>query len=309
MRRTARESKMTPKVTIGVCVRNCAGTVSQALNSIAAQDFPHELMETILVDDGSQDDTLQVLEKWASTSDIKTRVFHDKWHGMGHVRNKVVDCALGEYIVWIDDGIIVSKDYVRRLVSFIEKHPEVGITKGKFWMSPGPTHVATLEIYSRGVGGIKPRKNNTVRSLGTGASIYRLKAIRQVGGFDERFTGYGEDWDLEIRIKEAGWSLIVTDCWWRHQERAGLTYNRLWANGVKRGYDLHRVDVKNKGLIKLYRMSPPAALLSGLLDIPLLYRNVRNRLVLLLPLHSVLKATAWYWGYSKARRNADHSRR
>jgi glycosyltransferase involved in cell wall biosynthesis len=299
---------MRPAVTIGVCVRNCAKTVSSTLNNIAIQDFPHEFMETILVDDGSQDNTLQVLETWALNAEIKTRIFHDKWRGMGHIRNEVVNNALGEYIVWIDNDLTVSRDYVRKLVSFMDKHPEVGIAKGKFWMSPGPTRVATLEIYSRGVGGIKPRDKNTVRSLGTGGSIYRLKTIRQVGGFDEKFTGYGEDWDLETRIRKAGWSLEVTECWWRHQEGPDLTYNRLWANGVKRGCDFRIFDIKNKGLTKLYRMSPPAAWLSGLIDIPFLYKNVKNRLVLLLPLHSVLKAAAWYWGYFKAGQNARHLR-
>jgi len=48
---------MKPIATIGVCVRNCEATIKEVINSIINQDFPHELMEVIIVDDGSEDRT------------------------------------------------------------------------------------------------------------------------------------------------------------------------------------------------------------------------------------------------------------
>ena len=46
-----------PKVTIGVCARNCETTIGEAVESIIMQDYPHELIEVIFVDDGSTDGT------------------------------------------------------------------------------------------------------------------------------------------------------------------------------------------------------------------------------------------------------------
>jgi len=45
---------MKPRVTIGVCVRDCEDFIGEATDSIVNQDFPHDLIEVIFVDD-SQD--------------------------------------------------------------------------------------------------------------------------------------------------------------------------------------------------------------------------------------------------------------
>ena len=53
---------MKPKVTVGMCVKNCAATIKEAIESVLNQDFPHELMELIIVDGNSEDETLSI--KW-----------------------------------------------------------------------------------------------------------------------------------------------------------------------------------------------------------------------------------------------------
>jgi cellulose synthase/poly-beta-1,6-N-acetylglucosamine synthase-like glycosyltransferase len=59
-----------PKVTIGICGKNCAGLVGPALESVAKQDFPHKLMEIVFVDGGSTDTTLKVVQNHLSQMDI-----------------------------------------------------------------------------------------------------------------------------------------------------------------------------------------------------------------------------------------------
>lgn len=51
---------MKPKVTVGICVRNCENYIKDAINSILDQDFPHEFMELIFADDGSEDNTFSI---------------------------------------------------------------------------------------------------------------------------------------------------------------------------------------------------------------------------------------------------------
>jgi GT2 family glycosyltransferase len=94
--------------------------------------------------------------------------------------------------------------YVRKLVIFIEQHPEAGITKGKQSLEPGGNLLATLEAYLRAVSSIVDYKSEKTRSkaLGTGGSIYRVEAIEQVGGFDQNIRGYGEDWDVEMQSEQ-----------------------------------------------------------------------------------------------------------
>jgi glycosyltransferase involved in cell wall biosynthesis len=294
---------MKPKVTIGVCVRNCSNTIKQTIESIIQQNFPHELMEIIFVDDGSDDDTLKIIKEYASKIDITTKIFHDDWMGIGHARNKVIKNANGDYIIWVDGDMVISKDFVKKQVYFMEHNLNVGIAKGQYQFSCGPNLVSTLEIYSRIIGYAKSLNGNKPRHLGTGACIYRLKAIAQAGGFDDNIKGYGEDWDAELRVRAAGWSFGKTTAQWRDYERLGTTYNRLWQRYVKRGFDVYYVCQKNKGLIKFHRMLPPATFLAGLLDAISAYKCVRKKVVFLLPFHYAFRAAAWCLGFIKAKYN------
>ena len=292
---------MKPKVTVGVCVRNCEDFIKEAVDSIIDQDFPHELMEIIFLDDGSKDNTLSIIQNYASRINIKTKVFYGMWKGLGEARNSVVNNAEGDYIIWVDGDMVLSRDFVRKQVEFMEYNPSVGIAKGRYGLNSGPNIVSTLEIYSRGADKMIDFNKDKSRSLGTGACIYRLEAIRQAGGFDKNIKGYGEDWDAECRVRAAGWKLQTSEAQWRDYERLGLSYGELWRRYVRRGNDLYYFSRKNKGLLKLHRMLPPAGLLSGLRYSLILYKTIHKKLVFLLPFHHMFKTTAWCWGFTKAK--------
>jgi len=291
-----------PKVTIGICVRNCEVYIKDAINSILEQDFPHEFMELIFVDDGSEDKTLSIIEDFASNISISTRVFHTAWKGLGHARNIVVANAKGDYIVWVDGDMVLSKDFVRKLIEFMEKRPKLGIAKGKQSIGHGGNLLATLETCSRAAGRIVNYRSEKARSkaLGTGGAIYRLEAIKQIGGFDENLRGYGEDWDAEIRIRAADWILDVVDVEFYDYERRKLTWKRLWQRYWLRGYYTHCFLHKNSGLISHCKMFPPAAFVAGLIHSRKLYKLTNQRIVFLLPLQNLFKMSAWYAGFIKS---------
>jgi glycosyltransferase involved in cell wall biosynthesis len=295
-----------PKVTIGVCVRNCAPTIREAIDSIIAQDFPHKLMEVIFVDDGSEDETLSIIKEYVLKMEIPTKVFHTSWKGLGYARNIVVANATGEYILWVDGDMLLSRDFVRKLVEFTDQHPRVGIAKGKQALEPGGNSLATLETYSRAIGRMVDYDSEKARlkALGTGGSIYRVEVIRQVGGFDTNLRGYCEDWDLELRIRKAGWSLRTVETKFFDYERHGLTWKSLWSRYWLRGYYTHYFIHKNKGTIKHYRMFPPAAFLLGLLHAHKLFKMTHLKMVFLLPLQYLFKMTAWYFGFIKGHLNS-----
>lgn len=291
-----------PKVTIGVCVKNGAATIREAIESIIAQDFPHELMELIFVDDGSEDNTLSVIQERVSRINIPAKVFHSSWRGLGHARNMVAANAEGDYILWVDGDMVLARDFVRKLVKFMEQHPEVGITKGEQALEPGGNLLATLETYARAAGRMVDYQSEKARSkaLGTGGSIYRIEALTQVGGFDENLRGYNEDWDIEIRARSAGWSLLTTNAKFLDYERHGLTWKSLWSRYWLRGYYTHYFLHKNRGLLKHYRMFPPAAFLLGLLHAHKLFKLTNEKKVFLSPFQYAFKMTAWYFGFTRS---------
>ena len=295
-----------PVVTIGVCVKNSASTICESIDSILSQDFSHELMEIIFVDDGSQDNTLSVIQEIISKINISAKVIHTEWRGLGYARNLVVNGARGDYIVWVDGDMVLSTDYVGKLVEFMEQNPKVGIAKGEYALIPGANWIATLEIFSRAAGK-KVNFNYTTRAqsraVGTGGSIYRIEAIRQTKGFDKNLKGYGEDWDAEYGIRAAGWMLNTIDVTFRDYERYGITWKALWKNYFRRGYDLYSFSRKNKGMIKFSKMQPLAAFVSGFFHSLKIYKLTHQKKVFLLPLQYTFKMTAWSLGFIRSHLN------
>lgn len=291
-----------PKVTIGICVRNCEDYLKEAIESILEQDFPHELMKLVFVDDGSEDDTLSTIKEYISKIDIPAEVFHTSWKGLGHARNMVIANAEGNFILWVDGDMVIAKNFVRKLVEHMEQHPEVGITKGKQKAETGANMLGTLESFSRAAGRMVDYQSEKARTkaLGTGGAIYRTEIFSHVKGFDENLRGYGEDWDLEMRVKSCGWPLCTIEADFFDYERHGMTWKNLWSRYSVRGYHTHYFLHKNKGLIKHYRMFPPAAFLAGILHARKLYKLAKQKKFFLLPLQYFFKNTAFYYGYIRS---------
>jgi glycosyltransferase involved in cell wall biosynthesis len=295
-----------PKVTIGVCVRNCEKTISEAIESIIIQDYPHELMEVIFVDDGSEDRTFEVIKDYLAKMDMNVKVFRHKWKGIGFSRNVVLKNANGDHIIWIDGDMKIPSNYTRKLVEFMDKHPNVGIAKGKQSLKKGANLLGTLETYSRAASRMVNYKSPKAKykSLGTGGATYRVKALQQVGEFDENLRGYYEDFDIELRMKTFGWTLDTVDIEFSDYERQKIYWKDLWIKYWLRGYYAHHFVHKHNGAIKLYKMSPILAFIAGLLSSIKLYQLKHQTFVFLLPFHFFFKFCAWNLGFLASYLNA-----
>ena len=285
------------KVTIGLCVRDGETQVQEAIKSIIDQDFPHEFMEAIFVDDGSSDKTLSILNSYLPRMDMETTIFHHEWKGLGYSRNVVVDNAKSEYIVWVDCDMRLSKDFVRKHVEFMKNNPKVGIGKGKYGLYNVASLVGILENMYSVTNDLRDGKEITA-SFGTGGSIYRVKSIRQVGGFEPRIRRGGEDTDAEHRLSEAGWLLCKTQGVFYEMGRK--TWKGIWREYFGRGYDGNYVARKNgvyamSGLLKMF---PPAAILDEVLRSFVAYKLTNRKDVFLLPFHWAFKRTAWCLGFA-----------
>jgi glycosyltransferase involved in cell wall biosynthesis len=296
------EGSTYPEVTVGVCVRNCEISITDAINSIMNQDYPHNRMKVVFVDDGSEDCTLSIIKDRIPRMDIPAFVLHTCWKGVGSARNTVLANAEGEYILWVDGDMVLSKDFLRKLVDFMEENQETGIVKGRQALVRGRNLLATLETYSRATGRMVDYQSRKGRfkAVGTGGALYRMKAVRSVGRFDESLKGYNEDWDIELRLRKAGWSMHTVEVSFHDYERYGLTWKALWSKYWLRGYYTHYFLHKNKGLIRHYRMFPPAASLSGLLSSFALFKLTGQKAVFLLPTQYAFKMTAWYFGFVRS---------
>jgi glycosyltransferase involved in cell wall biosynthesis len=287
------------KVTIGMCIKNSESTIKQAVESVLNQDFSHDLMELIIVDGYSQDNTLEIVKEALKDKNIRVVIFRER-EGLGRARQIVVDNANGEYILWVDGDMILSKDFVKKQVEFMDNNPTAGIAKGKYGIiinSENKSMVAFLEdlefiLSTQHVGEVN------AKVLATSGCIYRTKAIREVGGFDSSIRGVGEDMDAENRIKAAGWKLYITSAVF--QEIRRKSWRALWDEYVWHGMGAWNLFQKNKHLINLYKIFPLVTIINKLFQISTAYKLTHRKIVIILPFHYIFKRIAWFLGFLKS---------
>ena len=110
---------MSPLVSIGISVYNCQATIGSAFRSILNQTY--ENWELILIDDGSQDDTLTIIKQF---NDDRIRIYSDgRNRGLPGRLNEAVALSQGKYFARMDGDDICYPTRLASQVDFLEKNP------------------------------------------------------------------------------------------------------------------------------------------------------------------------------------------
>lgn len=99
-------------VSIIIPVYNMEKYLDECIISIVNQTFQN--IEIILIDDGSTDASLDICMKW-SKSDSRIQVWHQNNRGVSSARNKGIEMAKGEYLLFVDADDYVDEEYVQSL--------------------------------------------------------------------------------------------------------------------------------------------------------------------------------------------------
>jgi glycosyltransferase involved in cell wall biosynthesis len=292
-------------VTIGICVRNGELSIGDAIESINTQSYPRSLMELIVADDGSSDGTLQVVKNRISKSDISCRIFSFDEKGLGYARNMVVQNAKGKYLIWVDSDNILTKDFVKKQVEFMEKNPNVGMASGMIWFPEQANIVLKLELaplIAKYHGHVFWNNQEVTKLPGTAGMICRTDLLRQIGGFDKTITGAGEDQDVATRILNLGWYIRRTDVLFYETHGGMTTLKQLWDKYVWYGLSAFPLYHRSLYKISILFMNPLAGLLSGLKVAKAAYPILYKKSVFLSPLHYQFKMFAYLKGFNTAKK-------
>ena len=126
-------SPVISKVDIAICTWNRDALLAQTLDSVLNLCVPDSVSLTVLiVDNNSVDDTPAVIESFSARIGAQTSVVALRESNQGHTfsRNTAIDAATGELLLWTDDDVIVSPNWVELYVAAAENDAETS-----FWGS------------------------------------------------------------------------------------------------------------------------------------------------------------------------------
>lgn len=153
-----------PKITVITASYNAENTIEQTISSIVNQNYPN--IEYVIVDGGSTDGTVSIIEKYASSYNIKWVSEPDQ--GLYDALNKGVQMATGDYIEIIGaDDAIVSAEIISQVVR--EMNPNTDVFAGQVWYvdedskKQSPYTNASMRNRSTYRGGMSPHAAMFVR--------------------------------------------------------------------------------------------------------------------------------------------------
>ena len=115
-------------ISVVIPAYNYAKTLPRAVESVISQ--LDENSELVVIDDGSSDDTPQVIETLLATQPRGFRALRKKNGGLASVRNRGIREARGDYLVFLDADDEMAPGALEALVQHIEQHPETRMVIG-----------------------------------------------------------------------------------------------------------------------------------------------------------------------------------
>jgi glycosyltransferase involved in cell wall biosynthesis len=134
-----------PKLaTIVIPTYNRSGLLNMTLTSIRNQHIDKSLIEVIVVDDGSADDTFQVAESFKNDFSMQYFFQEDRGYRVGTARNTGIQHANGEIIIFVDSGMIAGVDFVQEHLASHQKHPDTAVLGYMFGFQERPEDTGFL---------------------------------------------------------------------------------------------------------------------------------------------------------------------
>ena len=252
------------KLSIVLVNWNAGAVLSHAVESLV--EFPPTVeYEVIVVDNASTDDSIALLQasdaaKQLADSQRLQIIRNTENLGFGRANNQAFKSTVTPLVLLLNPDAQITAGSIDTLIQTVLSDSRIGAAGPKILNSDGSTQpsvwrnppaawdiiLSNLKLYLllprnlRGellLGGHwDHNRRRAVPMLAGSAMLVRRDVIDTVGGFDERFHMYGEDWDWCWRITRAGWLLVF--------EPASVVVHRSGWSSLQRWTKLEKIRVQ-----------------------------------------------------------------
>ena len=187
-------NNISPLISIIIPTYNAAQFLPEAVGSIRRQSHQPPL-EIIIVDDGSTDDTAEVVQQLGP--DI--HYIYQENSSPAIARNHGLAAARGEIICFLDADDIYPTDKFKIQVTRLLNDPTVDVVHGRIKY----IHMEGAEDRSAGLD-----DEESLIFIQIGGAMFRKSVFEQIGGFDEELR-FSEDHDIFIRLRENNIPFVI----------------------------------------------------------------------------------------------------
>ena len=180
------------KVTTIIPTFNRGYCLAESIQSVLDQNFSD--FELIVVDDGSTDNTAEVIEQFSGIHKIRIK----KNRGVSFARNLAIKQARGEWIAFLDSDDLWERDKLAIQMSWVECNPDYhAVYTDEIWIRNG-VRVNAMKKHRKYSGDIF-RHCLPLCIVSPSSVLLRNELLNKFGGFDESMP-VCEDYDLWLRI-------------------------------------------------------------------------------------------------------------
>ena len=244
-----------PRISVMMPAYNTGRFVGEAIQSILDQTLDD--LELIIIDDGSTDDSLQVIQRYAKL-DRRIRFVSRENRGITASRNEALAMATGEYLANIDSDDVSRPDRLARQASYLDEHPECVLVCCRMQVidpDGDPIRVINLESTHEEIDAIFMGRPGFFIPV---PMMVRRNALLEIGGFCEEFA-LAEDRDMCLRLAERGRLANLPEVLYAYRQHVGSvcrTHPTLLADCVSRVVD---AACQRRGLAPHERPLEPVA--------------------------------------------------
>ena len=192
---------MTTYFSIIIPLYNKYDFIEKAVFSVLNQSYPH--FELIVIDDGSSDGSIQVVE---NIKDTRIKLFKQSNGGVSSARNKGIEIAKYDLIALLDADDWWGDNYLESMLKLILKYPDVSIYGSRYGMVENKKIYPSKAFFNDSISDVSfdlldlvVENKNFMLPLHSSSFVICKDILKITGGFDGRIK-YFEDYDFFLRL-------------------------------------------------------------------------------------------------------------
>ncbi|MDO6758754.1 glycosyltransferase family A protein [Tamlana sp. 2_MG-2023] len=188
------------KISVIITCFNYSEYVTDALESVSLQSL--EDFECIIVDDGSTDNSKDVINQWIK-KDARFIYYYQENSGVSSARNKAISLSQSKYILPLDADDMISGNYLEECYKIISSNINVKVVYGSSYLLNKPKKSWNLGVYNY--------ENLLYQNMIHCSAVFKKDDWNEIGGYDINLKKGLEDWEFWINLLKKGGDVVKLD--------------------------------------------------------------------------------------------------